>query len=278
MKAELLKNRLCVILTNYGDDSLALIQWALKSDLLKPLRSQNLLKVVYIDTGFAASTWALRVQQGQEYLEKHGIEAIHLRSPISFQDSVLGRNAFPTPKFQWCSTVLKGLPLLDWLDSVDTHCQSVILLAKRRETLLSPYDTLPEWVEHSEHYNNRSLWHPLIEYDEAMRNALLGETQIMPLGHRSLECDPCVNSNEKTLSLLSDADILKVKNLESAIGNPMFPSDAFRGVRGIEAVVQQAGCSLQKSQKFSENDKKCFHLQETSLFYRGCGNPFGCGL
>lgn len=285
---EKLAQRLCVIITNYGDDSIALIQWALESPLLQYQRENKQLKVVYIDTGFSANSWAERIAEGRAYVEKAGLEAIHLISDIPFQDAVMGRGEFPSTKFQWCSTVLKGLPLLDWLDKVDPACRSIILSAKRRETLIPPFDNLPEWIEKSEHFNDRSQWHPLIEKNEDARDSLLERAHFIPLGHRSLECDPCINSSVKTLVCLAKKDILKVKILEETLGSPMFSKEDFERLascdstettnfeflargEGIEAVVNAAKhCVTQEEKRVVSSD--------LTLFYRGCGNPFSCGM
>lgn len=319
----LIENRTYIILTNYGDDSLALIQWVLESDLLKNQRIEGKLKVVYIETGFAGEAWAARVAKGQAFAAGVGLEVVHLKSKITFQETALGRGEFPNSKFQWCSTVLKGLPLLDWLDEVDPGCRFIILSAKRRETLIAPYHDLPEWQEKSDHFNGRAVWHPIIEFTEAERNALLERGDFVPLGHRSLECDPCINSSVATLARLAKSDIKKIKILEETLDRPLFIPEDFQGATGIEAVVDYAkqhechevheghagheraepkrhkyaekdnkdwkgdigcnGCKDNKDPKDNKvgkevNEKDPRNPLDLNLFYRGCGNPFSCGM
>jgi len=343
-----LEDRPCVILTNYGDDSLALIQWVFENNnalvpenvplqgnvpmlgnvslsnlsvsdpsntnlsvsdtsevdtnlsvsdtcntnlsvmdtcntnlsvmdtcnvdtknivqgasLVTNASNRHRMIVVYVETGFAGEAWAERVALGKKFVQIAGFEAIHLTSKITFQEAVIERGEFPTPKFQWCSTVLKGLPLLDWLDEADPSCRFVILSAKRRNTLLPPYDNLPKWQEKVEHFNGRSVWHPLIDYTEAERDNLLKHAGFEPLYHRSLECDPCINSCSKTLARLSEKDTKRIKILEETLGKPLF----------------EPLCAKEDADA-TNNIDDCDDTtrSDLTLFYRGCGNPFSCGL
>ena len=52
-----------VIIGNFGNDSIALIEWVRQQQL------SNLF-VVSVDTGWAAHEWADRVNQAEVYLEK----------------------------------------------------------------------------------------------------------------------------------------------------------------------------------------------------------------
>lgn len=253
-----------VILTNFGNDSIALTQWAKNAKL-----TASELKVVYLDTGFAAASWQARIEQGKKHIETCGFETIHLHSKISFPEAILGRNAFPDFKFQWCSTLLKGLPLLDWLDSLDPQCRTTLLLAKRKETLPLSAESLSERMEKVDYYHDRSVWHPLWQISEKERNVLLKQAGFEPLPHRSLECDPCVNSSLETLAALSLEDIQKVETLEEKIGMAMFQNAEYRGKKNIRDMVRYA-------KKITQNKKN--RDLGLELFYRGCGNPFACGV
>ncbi len=116
------------------------------------------------------------------------------------------------------------------------------------------------------------------------------------MNHRSLECDPCVNSNLSDLNSLTEFDIRKVQELEAAIQASMFTDiKAFiskdeRTLReekfedssdnkqqqklnsiGIRKLIELA---KEMDQKILDNIDKNY----LDLFYRGCGNHFGCGL
>ena len=227
-----------IIRTNYGDESIALTQWAFESHLLAT--------VVYIDTGFQAQGWQKRVKLGEAHAKACGFETVKILSAISFRDAVIGRKAFPCSKFQWCTALLKGLPFLDWLEKRDLKGESIILLAKRKAASKAHMD-LSEWIEFCEYHNDRTVWHPLIDMDDKVRDALLSRAHFAPLGHRSLECEPCVNATPADFKRMSPQDKARLKDLEKTI-----------------QIAFQAP---------SEEP-----TQYLDLFYRGCGNHFGCGL
>jgi 3'-phosphoadenosine 5'-phosphosulfate sulfotransferase (PAPS reductase)/FAD synthetase len=247
-----------IIRTNYGDDSIALTQWAYEAGFKN-------LRVVYTDTGFAAARFQERIHKGKEHIQRLGFEAVTITSKIRFDEAVLGRRAFPSHEIQWCTSFLKGLPFLEWLDSVDLNCEAVIMMAKRQSTV--PNQVIPECIEHCEFHNERAVWHPLIEINDDERNALLERAGVTPLNHRSLECEPCVNSNVADLARMQPEEIDKLEALESELNTSLFSAEDF-GAKGIRLQVKWA------KENTTPQGKKGYH----SLFYRGCGNHFGCGL
>jgi len=238
MKTLDLLNRPLVIHSNYGDESIALVQWAFEQGLNAT--------VVSIDTGWAAEAWQQRVQRGQRHAEDCGFQVERLISKITFSEAVLGRCAFPSSQFQWCTGLLKGLPFLDWLEAIDGAGDVIVLLAKRKTAALA-HLTLKEWVEVCEYHGDRTVWHPLFDLPDDERDALLERAKFTPLGHRSLECEPCINSTAKDMARLSIKDSQKLRSLEKEIGASW-------------------GTPPKAPQKYLD------------LFYRSCGNHFGCGL
>lgn len=237
-----MKTRPLFIRTQYGDESIALVQWAYEAGLTGT--------VVYVDTGFASTTWQARIQQGEEHARARGFKVLQIVSPISFADAVIGRGEFPSSKFQWCSALLKGLPFVDWLETVDREGHGIILIAKRVAAAVA-HQALPEWIEPCQFHGDRTVWHPMIAVSDFDRDALLARAGFTPLQHRSLECEPCVNSTDEDIARFNDqiADKKRLSALEQELGtrwtwNPTLPV----------------------SQKYLD------------LFYRGCGNHFGCGL
>src|SRR5258708_4057588 len=106
-----------VIRSNYGNDSIALIEAIRERQALEPHFKK--IYVVYIDTGWAAVKWQERVAKSEKFVKQCGFEAIHLKAKVSFPELVIDRTSFPSTKFQWCAGFLKGLPLLEWLDEHD---------------------------------------------------------------------------------------------------------------------------------------------------------------
>lgn len=238
MQSTEIQNRPLIIRSNYGDESIALTQWVFEAGLTA--------KVVYIDTGWAASSWAERIQLGEAHVKQCGFEVVSLVSPITFKDAVLGRGEFPTAELLWCTGLLKGLPFLDWLETVDLAGEYIILLAKRKDATTFHAD-LKEWLEHCQYHGDRKVWHPMIEISNADRDALLARAGFLPLGHRSLECEPCVNSSCADLKRISSVDQQKQRALELIVNNAWALSPP-----EVENYLD--------------------------LFYRGCGNHFGCGM
>lgn len=238
-----IQDRPLIIRTNFGDESLALTQWAFETGLAA--------RIVYIDTGWAASSWADRIRLGESHAEHCGFEVVRLISPISFADAVLGREAFPSPKLQWCAGLLKGLPFLDWLEIIDLAGKAIILLAKRRMASIH-HAELSEWLPQCQFHGDRSVWHPLLDWSDLERDGLLERAGFTPLRHRSLECEPCPNSSCADLKRIAPVDKQRLLELESVLGS------AWEALSEVSSSTE------------TEN--------YLDLFYRGCGNPFGCGF
>lgn len=271
-----------VIRTQYGDDSIALVQWAYEKKLPN-------VQVVYADTGFAAESWEERIKLGEAHANRCGFLTTRIISPISFPDAIKGRGEFPSSKFQWCSTLLKGLPFLDWLDTWDIHCNAIIMIAKRKEAA-SAHGSLSEWIEKCEFHNHRTVWHAILEVNDKERDALLTRAGFKPLNHRSLECEPCVNSTPEDLARLHPMDCEKIDRLEQALSASLFSEEIRLTVKQAKAMSQpktdkdnkNKGNKSQENKnnenKENKENKKEKKPQYLDLFYRGCGNPFGCGL
>lgn len=243
-----------IIIGNYGNDSLAVLQWAIQTKLTD-------CYFLSVDTGWAAESWQQRVQQAEGYANQHGIKAIRLRSKVGFADLVNDRLEFPNKKFQWCAGILKGLPLNDYLDQIDPACVAKLLFGKRRAASRANQH-LSEYIEQSDHYQGRSIWYPLIDYTDEQRDNLIQATPFPILRHRSLECDPCIHSNANDFQQMSQRDIDKTGALEQQIGTAMFATCP----KGINQCLEQARKTGKSSQK---NYNESFDM--------GCGSPWGCG-
>lgn len=239
-----------IIISNFGNDSIALIEWARQSALQE-------LYVVSVDTGWGAKTWSNRVDSAEEYLKRHQIQHVRLLSELTFPQLVKERNNFPSVKFHWCASFLKGLPILEWLDQVDPDLKATVLLAKRREQALALHD-LQEVEPESHSYGSRRVWSPLYQHTLEERNRLIVQAGFDVLKTRSLECDPCIYNQGRDFKRLDRARIEQVAALESQIGRPMF---------SVPIEVVQADSFLDTD--VAGNDK--------TIYYQGCGSEFGCG-
>lgn len=247
-----------VISGNYGDNTIALIQWVYEKKLREVI-------VTHADTDWAAPIWNNRVHQGQTLAKRYGFEVVSIKTKASFQDLVRNRRAFPNQKFQWCAGFLKGLPFMEWADQKDSACKATVLLGSRRADSRARIH-LKEFIEESEHHGDRRVWYPLYKHSDEERNALIKRAGFDVLGHRSLECDPCIHSRVADFCRLDAKAIERLRTLEKEVGRSMFDPGNCDAAEGIEAVVQWA--------KKRKNTKDYKPLE---FFDMGCGAPFGCG-
>lgn len=250
-----------VISASYGNDSMAMIQWA--HDSL--LRASGSVTVVYCNTGWAAPGWDSRVSMGEKFAAACGFDVVSLPS-MGMEELVRMKKGFPGHGSQFCTAFLKGLPFLQWVDEFDSACEAIVLIGKRRAESEARKDT-PQFIDSSEYHGGRPVWHPLYAHSHEERDQLLQRAGIEKLPYRSDECSPCVNANRDDLRRLSGARIEVVKLLEAEVGQPMFRAAKHGGGHGIDQVIQWA--------KYSPGQ---FVPGMDDLFIADCGSPFGCGL
>lgn len=261
-----------VISSSYGNDSLALIQWAHEA----ALDLFGTVTVAYCDTGWSKPGWLGRVALGEQFARSKGFDVVRIQS-MGMHELVRMKKGWPGNGQQFCTIHLKGVPFLTWIDEADQAVAAQVLIGKRRAESEARKDT-PEYVLDSEYHGGRTIRHPLYQHSDDDRDALLTRAGAHLLPHgwdgvhdrlyvlpdRSEECNPCVNANRGDIKRLSPDEMAKVNTLEVEIGKPMFRPKRFNGL-GIYGVVMWA-----KHGKHHEGDIP----DEES----GCGSPFGCGL
>ena len=247
-----------VISSSFGNDSMALMQWAYENAIPD-------VTVVHCDTGWASPEWPARVSKGAALASRLGFKFVQLQS-MGMEAMVRMKSGFPMHGSQFCTAWLKGLPFLQWIDDADAGCESVVMIGKRRAESLDRKET-PEWIDASEYHGARKVWHPLYLHSDADRDALLTRAGIEKLPHRSDECSPCTNANRDDLRRLSGRQIGKLAALESEVEQPMFRAAKHGGANVILEVIKWA--------KYSKGQYK---TGQDDLFEIGCGSPFGCGI
>jgi len=269
------------LITYFGDESIALIQWAaehaehFKKNFKKRFKKLSILSV---DTGFSAPSWFERSQAVKQWATQDlGFEFHILKPEASFPELVEIQGKFPSRQFQWCANFLKALPLLDYLDTVDPTALGIILLAKRRTASRLQQD-LPEYLYDHPKWGDRTVWHPLFLKTQADINFLLQKTPFKPLGHRSLECDPCIHSISQLEDLLRlDLSVLeRTALLEKKLNQTFFPEPKFyQNNPTLQEALSQPNLDL-----FLKSEPNFFQNNHSpmELFDLGCGNTFGCGL
>ena len=235
------------IIANFGDDSIALIQWAYDAQL-------DNVTVLSVDTAWQAASWKIRTEQARRWINTLGFDYQQLIAEHGFAEVVLARKHFPSKKFHWCANFLKGIPLLNWLEQADPLGQATILLAHRKAMSKSQAD-LPDKIDASEKFDDRQVLYPLVNFNQKMRDALIAKTPFKtPLNHRSLECQPCIYLTQKELPL-TDKDIKKTVVLEKQIHKTMFSKE----------IGQQLDSIPQQDNYYDE-------------FAQSCSWDYGCGL
>src|SRR5690348_17189643 len=121
-----------VILASYGNDSIALIQWARENSLED-------VTVLYNDTGWNRSDWPARVARCEDWVRSIGFVPDHTVS-IGLEALVRQRKGWPRQGIQFCTEVLKIKPTIEWLDKNDPGKQALCMVGVRREESLNRRD------------------------------------------------------------------------------------------------------------------------------------------
>lgn len=230
-----------LIFASYGNDSIALIQWAHEIHL----RSVH---IAYSDTGWAASWWPDRVAKAEDWARSLGFTPHRIGSE-GMELLVYRKKAWPRGgggKFQFCTEALKKAPARAWMDARDPDKDTICITGVRREESENRRDA-PEYVTASEDHGGRDLWQPLVRHNEAQRDSLVAKTPIPLLPFRSKECYPCVNARKQELKFLDAEARERVFKIEAISGvnskgnaRVMFSPKRHGGAVGIDAVLEDA--------------------------------------
>lgn len=240
------------ISVSYGNDSIAMLQWAHET-------GQTNVVAVYCDTGWASPSWPQRVERGEALAKSYGFETVRCMS-MGMPALVRMKKGWPGNGQQFCTSFLKGLPFLEWIDEVDPVTNAIVAVGKRRAESKKRADT-PEFIYASEYHGGRTVWHPLYQHTDEERNELLAKAGFDVLPHRSRECNPCVNANRKTFLGLTPGEVERVSDLEAEVGQPMYRPKRFN-VIGIHGVIVWA-----------KDGRKRSSVEEEA---EGCADLFGC--
>lgn len=195
--------------------------------------------VVYSDTGWATPEWEARVDAGETWVRELGWEPVRLSS-LGFEQSVIGHTEagmFPTRMAKFCTQELKIRPFLKWVSAADPEKRAIVCVGVRRAE--SPGRSRAAAFMPQQD-NGRHVWHPLVEYSDADRDAMIARTPFEVLPHRSDECAICINGNRADLRRASEEHIARVETLEARVGRPMFSPRNYMGATGIREVVRWA--------------------------------------
>ncbi len=236
----------CIIFGNFGNETIALIQWAHQQALRQ-------VKIIHVETGWSEPMWEKRVQKGRILAESYGFESIALKPVKTFAELLQEKGSFPNPKFQWCATLLKGVTINHWLNEHDPYGKFTIYL---------PHTSKPQDISTAQNlYGERELDYPLSTLKLTTMKTLVADTDFPWLTHRSLECAPCIHSNRQDFQAISLQSIRKVVRMEKNIKTCMFPTTGVHQQHLIAHLRQQ-----------KKNQPK------TSYATIGCGSNWACGM
>ena len=219
-----------VIFVSYGNDSVALIQWAHEQTLQD-------VAVVFTDTGWAADGWMPRVEKCEAWVRSLGFTP-HRTNSIGFRQLARDKKGFPTQRYQWCSNILKIEPGRRWLDKHDPDCRAVCVIGVRREESEDRSD-FPEWTLRSENHGGRILIAPFAAFTADDRNAIIIRAGFDVLPHRSRECK-CINANRMDMRGFTGLDWAEIGDVEREIGKPMYRPHRHMGAKGAAEVRRWA--------------------------------------
>lgn len=194
---------------SYGNDSVALIQWAQERGLQD-------VTVLYNQTGWAAADWEERVARCEAWVASLGFTAARTES-IGMEALVTEKRGWPRQGMQFCTQRLKIEPTKAWLAQHDPDGTTTCLVGVRREES-EARRLFPAWTEESDAHGGRPLWAPLVNMRQGARDDLIRRAGFEPLPHRSMECSPCVNANKADIIATATADIDKTARIETALG------------------------------------------------------------
>jgi len=228
-----------IIFSSCGNDSVALIQWAIDNNL-------DDLVVAYSNTQWASKEWPARVEEVKGFVEKAG-GTFHEISSEGMSALAKRKKAFPANGMGFCTYELKILPALNWLDIVDPEkkatCYTGIMRIESENR-----KNYPEKTKNSPNHGGRTLLCPLAKFTIGQRDDLLNKAGFDVLPYRSKECSPCINATLKDIQNLDERDIIKVITLEDDLGvgersgkpKYMFRPHRMGGACGIREVKERA--------------------------------------
>ena len=228
------------IAASYGNDSLALLQWAHEKGL------RNVV-VIYNNTGWAHPAWAGRVARCEIWARSLGFD-VRQTTSMGMVELVKWKRGWPMLGMQFCTEHLKIIPSLALKAELDPSATAICLNGKRRSESARRANS-PEWEYASPMDGFRSCWQPLVYHDDRARDALLFRAGFRPLPHRSKECNPCINSNRPDIIRFSrdKSEVTKVRDAEAGAGRTkagkartMFRPKAKGGALGIDDVIEWA--------------------------------------
>lgn len=237
-----------VLFCSYGNDSIALIQWAHENKLRD-------VTCLYSDTGWASDDWPARVEAGERLAQSYGFATARTESE-GMVALVKRKCGWPGAggQGQFCTSELKIKPALQWLDEHDPDKDWTAVTGVRREESGHRIDA-PEHAAESERHGGRELYQPLVRHTEAQRNELVLRAGLEILPHRSQECYPCINATIDDIRLLNEQRIALIDVTEQELGftrkgkpRVMFRAAKRKNAVGIRAVVQWASAPRQRDQ------------------------------
>lgn len=227
-----------IIRSSYGNDSIALIQWAFEQEL-------EGVVVVYSDTGWARKWWETeRVPHAEQWVRSLGFIPVQVKS-VGMEAIVKQHKGWPFRLGQFCTDELKIAPMQAWLAAHDPDKRAVILTGVRREESENR-KSAPHYRLKSPNDGDRCMVSPLLEFTESRRDELITRAGFVPLAHRSEECR-CINAGKEDIKRFDEDDVTAIERIESEAGytskgkpRVMYRPNKHLGATGIRQIMEWA--------------------------------------
>lgn len=200
---------------------------------------------------FADTGWEHRLTY--EYLRGDLTRAlgpiVEVRGDMLFKDLVRHKRIFPDRTKRFCTTELKVIPILRFIDALDEDVVNTIGIRRAESEKRS---TVTEWDDSS--VLGCEVWRPLVEWSEHDVAAIhrrhgLRMNPLYAMGASRVGCWPCIHARQSEIVLVADMDQERVAELRDLEHEVTEQARALAMEKGEELDWIRSMFSIRESQK-----------------------------
>lgn len=200
---------------------------------------------------FADTGWEHRLTY--EYLRgdlTHALGAIvEVRGDMLFKDLVRHKRIFPDRTKRFCTTELKVLPILRYIDALDEDVVNTIGIRRAESAKRA---SVTEWDDSS--VLGCEVWRPLVEWTEydvanIHKRHGLKMNPLYGMGATRVGCWPCIHARQKEIVLVADSDPERIGELRALEHEVTAQAGAMAADRGEELDWIRSMFSIRESHK-----------------------------
>lgn len=179
-----------IISISGGNDSIAMLQWVIENR--EHFKGES-FAAAYVNTGWAISWWADRMEKVKAFCEANDIEYHEIDPGIGFEELVREKGIFPNRLQKYCTRELKIKPQIKWRREHKFKPNNTrLFIGVRADESKARQNT----VSIGEQDGYESVF-PLAYLDSDQRNAYIERSGFDVLPTRSNECHPCIYETTK---------------------------------------------------------------------------------